>query len=132
MKEIIKIVLTNWTNLVVMYIGMFVTLFICELSPGIATLKEAFYNTFGSLIVYYIFFWIGFFILIVFLDVWLFGFNKQPQYTNYKLAVEWILISLPLIYWVIKYNEWIFLVAILAFLVGQLLRKPHIFKILQS
>jgi hypothetical protein len=76
-------------------------------------------------------FWLGFFMLIGILDVVLFSFNKEPRYTNYKLALEWIVISSPFIYWLIKYNQWIFLVAILAFLIGQYLRRPFIFRILQ-
>jgi hypothetical protein len=70
-------------------------------------------------------------LLIALLDVVLVSFNREPRYTNYKLALEWIIISLPFIYWLIKYNQWIFLLAILAFLIGQYLRRPYIFKILE-
>lgn len=131
MKEVLKIVLTNWVNILTVYICLFVSLFVSELIPGIATLKDALYNTFGSLIVYYLSFWLGFSMLIALLDVLFFSFDKQAQYTNYKLIFEWLLISLPFVYWLIKYNQWIFLVAILAFLLGQYLRRPCILKILQ-
>ena len=130
MKEILKIVLTNWVNVLTVYACMFVTLLICELYPGIATFKEAVYNTFGSLIVYYVFFWIGFLICILVLDIVLFGFNRESKYTTIKLLIEWLIISVPFIYWLIRYNQWIFLAAVLAFLLGQYLRRPYIFKIL--
>lgn len=130
MKEVLKIVLTNWVNILTVYICLFVSLFVSELIPGIATIKDALYNTFGSLIVYYLSFWLGFSMLIALLDVLFFSFDKQAQYTNYKLIIEWLLISLPFVYWLIKYNQWIFLVTILAFLLGQYLRRPYIFKIL--
>jgi len=131
MKEVVRIFLTNWINILTVYICLFVSLFISELVPGIATFKDALYNTFGSLIVYYLAFWLGFSMLIALLDVVLFSFNRDARYINYKLALEWIIISLPFMYWLIKDNQWIFLVAILAFLLGQYLRRLYIFKILQ-
>jgi len=131
MKEVMRIVFTNWINALTVYSCIFLALFIGDLISGISTIKEALYNTFGSLIVYYFHFWLGFTLLIALLDVVLFSFNREPRYTNYKLALEWIIISLPFIYWLIKYNQWIFLLAILAFLIGQYLRRPYIFKILE-
>lgn len=130
MKKVLKIALTNWVNILTVYIFMFGWLFISELVPGIATLKDALYNTFGSLIVYDLPFWLGFSMLIALLDVLFFSFDKKSQYTNYILIFEWLLISLPFVYWLIKYNQWIFLVAIFAFSIGQYLRRPYIFKIL--
>ncbi|WP_185288813.1 hypothetical protein [Chryseobacterium lactis] len=130
MKKVLKIALTNWVNILTVYIFMFGWLFITELVPGIATLKDALYNTFGSLMVYYLPFWLGFSMLIALLDFLFFSIDKKPQYTNYKLFFEWLLISLPFVYWLIKYDQWIFLVAILAFSIGQYLRRPYIFKIL--
>lgn len=130
MKKVLKVVFTNWVNILTVYIFMFGWLFISELVPGNATLKDALYNTFGSLIVYYLSFWLGFSMLIALLDVLFFSFDKKSQYTNYKLIFEWLLISLPFFYWLIKENQWIFLVAIFAFSIGQYLRRRYIFKIL--
>ena len=130
MKEVIRIVFTNWINALTVYSCIFLVLFIGELFPGISTIKEALYNTFGSLIVYYLHFWSGFTLLIALLDIILFSYNRELRYTNYKLVLEWIIISSPFIYWFIKYNQWIFLVAIIAFLIGQYLRRSYIYKIL--
>ncbi|WP_184546417.1 hypothetical protein [Mucilaginibacter sp. FT3.2] len=45
-----------------------------------------------------------------------------------KLAVEWLLISSPFIYWTIIFHEWIFGVCTIAFFVTQFLRIKLIVK----
>lgn len=131
MKEVIKIVLSNWVNVLVIFVAVYIVGFISAMIKDKFTFSEALFGTTYSVVGYGMIFWIGFFIVVALLDVLLFSFNKQSQYTNYKLAFEWLLISLPFIYWLIKYNQWVFLVAVLAFLIGQYLRRPYIFKILQ-
>ena len=131
MKEIVKIVLCNWVNVVVIFVAVYVAGFISSMINDKFTFNEALFGTTYSVVGYGSIFWIGFFIVIALLDVLLFSFNREPRYTNYKLALEWIIISSPFIYWLTKYNQWIFLVAILAFLIGQYLRRPYILKILQ-
>ncbi len=130
MKEVMKIVLTNWINVASIFIAVYVAGFISAIVKDKFKFNEALFGTTYSILGYGMIFWIGFFILISLLDILLFSFNKQQQYTNYKLIIEWVLISSPFIYWFVKYNQWIFLVAIIAFLIGQFFRKPHIFKIL--
>lgn len=142
-SKITKIVLTNWINFASVFITVYVIVcmgIVIEESYSIkqtgswmsAFLLVLFLAAYGVL-GYGMIFWIGFFIAITSLDILFFSFNKQFKYTNYKLATEWILISSPfIIYWVIRDGSWILLVAVLAFLVGQILRKPRISKILQS
>ena len=125
-----KIVLTNWINVASIFIAVYVAGFISAIVKDKFKFNEALFGTTYSILGYGMIFWIGFFILISLLDILLFSFNKQQQYTNYKLIIDWVLISSPFIYWFVKYNQWIFLVAIIAFLIGQFFRKPHIFKIL--
>ena len=43
-----------------------------------------------------------------------------------KLLLEWAIISSPFVYWTIKYQQWIFLVAVIAFLITQFLREKLI------
>jgi hypothetical protein len=131
MKEIMKIVLSNWVNVVIIFMVVYIAGFISAMINDKFTFSEALFGTTYSVVGYGLIFWIGFFIVITLLDILLFSFNREPRYTNYKLALDWIVISSPFIYWLIKYNQWIFLVAILAFLIGQYLRRPYIFKILQ-
>ncbi|MDI9312803.1 MAG: hypothetical protein QM535_21515 [Limnohabitans sp.] len=128
MKEVIKIVLTNWINVVSIFIAIYVAGFISAIIKDKFTFSEALFGTTYSVVGYGSVFWIGFFVVIALLDVLLFSFNREPRYTNYKLALEWIIISSPFVYWLIKYNQWIFLVAILAFLIGQYLRRRVMFQ----
>ena len=128
MKKVMKIILSNWVNVLVIFIGVYVAGFISAMVNDKFTFNGALFGTTYAVVGYGMIFWIGFFVVIVLLDILLFSFNREPQYTNYKLAFEWLLISSPFI---IKYNEWIFLVAVLFFLLGQYLRRPYIFKILQ-
>jgi len=131
MKEIMKIVLSNWVNVLVIFVIVYVAGFISAMINDKFTFNEALFGTTYSVVGYGSIFWIGFFIVIALLDVLLSSFNREPRYTNYKLVLEWVIISTPIIYWLIKYNQWIFLVAILAFLIGQYLRRPYIFRILE-
>ena len=98
MKKIIKISLTNWINIIIVYSSMFITLFVFEIAFGFLTIGEALYNTFGRLIVYYLHYWLGFAFVMAILDLLL--FNLKRLKIGCKLAIEWLLISLPFIYWI--------------------------------
>ena len=126
-KQVFQVLLANWINLIIILVSTFLFAFFNSIISVKFTVGEALFGATYLVLGYGILFWTDFFIVIVLL----FSFNRQPRYTNYKLALEWIIISSPFIYWLIKYNQWIFLVAILAFLIGQYLRRPYIFKILQ-
>lgn len=130
-KQLLQILFTSWINLVIILLFTFIFSIITSIVTENFTFGEAVFGSVYLVLGYGIMFWLGFFLLIGVLDLILFSVAKELQYTNYKLALEWIIISSPFIYWLIKYNQWIFLVAILAFLVGQYLRRPHILKILQ-
>jgi hypothetical protein len=130
-KQVFQILLTNWVNLVVILISTFIFCIINSVVSANFTFGEAIFGSVFFVLGYGIMFWLGFFILIGILDVILFSIVRQPQYLNYKLTLECIVISLPFIYLFIKYNQWVFLVAVLAFLIGQYLRRPYILRILQ-
>ena len=76
-------------------------------------------------------FWAGFIIMLIILDCILI----IPDSTNLKIKViiEWIVISAPFIYWAVKYPEQrnLYIVAIIAFLITQLLRERLITKATQ-
>lgn len=129
-KQALQVFFTNLINLAVIFISAFLFAFFNSIISVKFTVGEALFGATYLVLGYGIMCWIGFFIVIALLDVLLFSFNTEPRYTNYKLALEWIIISLPFIYWHIIYNQWIFLVAVLAFFIGQYLRQPYIFKIL--
>jgi hypothetical protein len=77
-------------------------------------------------------FWIGFITFLLILDLIMFSFLREQQYVTLKLTMEWLIISAPFIYWFLKYGQWIFLVAVFAFLLGQYLRRPYIIRILDN
>jgi hypothetical protein len=131
MKEVLKIFLSNWVNLVVIFLAVYVIGFISAMINDKFTFGEAVLGVTYSVALYGIVFWVGFLVGVLVLDIILFGFSRIPGHTTMKLAIEWVLIRTPFIYWLLRYNQWIFLIAVLAFLVGQYLRRPYILKILE-
>jgi hypothetical protein len=84
--------------------------------------RNLFQAVFGALILvclYGILFWTCFVVALVGLDL-LIVRNHKNLVT--KLLVEWLVISTPFLYGIVKYYEWVFLVAIMAFLLTQFLR----------
>ena len=129
MKEVIKIILSNWINLLTIFVVVYIVGVISAIIEDKFTFGEALFGTIYSIILYGLMFWIGFIACILILDIILFSFNRNSKYTAAKLLAEWTIIIAPFIYWVVRYGEWIFLVGILAFLLGQYLRKPLILRI---
>lgn len=129
-KQVFQVILTNWINWILIFASTFLFAFFDSIISIKFTIGEALFGAIYLVLGYGIMFWIGFFIVIALLDALLFSFNREPRYTNYKLASEWIIISSPFIYWLIEYSEWPFLIAVLAFLLGQYLRQTYIIKIL--
>lgn len=132
MKKVLKIILSNWINLLTIFIIVYIVGFLSAIIHDKFTFNKALFGTTYSIVGYGMIFWIGFVICILILDAILFSFNREQQYTTYKLLIEWLIIGAPFIYWLTKYGEWIFIIAVLAFLLGQYLRRPYIFKILAA
>lgn len=129
-KKIFQIIFTNWVNLVVILLITFAFSVINSIINANFTFGEAIFGSIYLVAGYGIMFWIGFITLIGALDMTLFSITKQIQYIKHILVIEWLLISLPFFYWLVKYSEWIFLVAIIAFSIGQFLRQKYITKVL--
>jgi hypothetical protein len=131
MKEIMKLIGTNWINVVSIFIATYIAEIISYvILSDTFTFRIALFAPLFSIILYGMMFW-GFFLMtIIFLDTLFFSIDINPKYTIYKLVAEWVLISSPFIYWFVKYNQWIFLVAAFAFFVGQFLRRKKINKLL--
>jgi hypothetical protein len=55
-------------------------------------------------------------------------FIRSQNNLKAKLVIEWLIISSPFVYWAIRYKEWIFVAAIVALLITQLLREKKIQK----
>jgi hypothetical protein len=89
-----------------------------------ATFVQAIFGGLLSVCLYGKMFWGGFIVALVVLDLLLIIHNQNNL--KVKLIIEWFIINIPLIYWTIKYSEWILLVAVIAFLITQLLREKRI------
>ncbi|WP_426584298.1 hypothetical protein [Mucilaginibacter sp. R-33] len=121
-----KIILTNWINL----LGIFGSVFLFAVVLTLTKVNLA-YNIFTaitvalfSIIAYGMMFWAFLIIALVVLDLMLIIPNRKDL--KIKLIIEWLIISSPFVYWTFKYNEWIFAVGIVSFLITQLLRGKHI------
>ena len=121
LKLKIKIFLTNWVNLLGIFLATYSAIIISDISNFPQTLFFSLYSILG----YGFLFWRGFLIAIFFMDMIL--LNKKN--TNIILFIEWFTISIPFVYWIFKYGQWIFGVAILAFFITQYYRKEKIMKI---
>lgn len=130
-----KILATNWINIVGIFTAIFMYSFISSLTVDDGVSRNIFQAIIASLIgivLYGVMFWSSFLILITILDLVLIIPNSKNL--RIKLIVEWLIISSILIVWAVIYKEreWIygvFAVAIITFLVTQLIREKQILKI---
>lgn len=107
--------MTNWLNIAFIFIAVFIITFISAVIDDKFSIIKGLIATTYVVIGYGLLFWTGFIICILILDIALFSFNQDIKYTPLKLAIEWLFISSPFIYWLVRYNQWIFLVAVLGF-----------------
>jgi len=133
MNLTLKIFKTNWVNLLSVFVSVYFFIIAAEMSNQQESFKESLsIAVFGGLfgILYYgMIFWISFLLLLFLIDLILI---KNTRNLEAKLFLEWFIISIPFSYWFIKYQEWILLIGCIAFLIGQYLRKPKIFELLES
>jgi heme exporter protein D len=120
------VIKTNWVNL----LGVFLAVFLYAVILNLSNVNLS-YNIFQSILAalisvcgYGMMFWVSFAISLIVVDILLILRNRN--HLKQKLLIEWLLISAPFIYWTIEYREWIFAVAIIAFLCSQLFRERFI------
>jgi hypothetical protein len=121
-----KIIKTNWINLIGVFIAVFLYAIVLNLNDTNVS-RNLFQSILPALILvclYGILFWALFIILLVVLDL-LFIVKDQTNLTV-KLLIEWFIISSPFIYWAVRYREGIFIAAIIAFLITQFIRQKRI------
>lgn len=121
LKIKLKIFLTNWVN----FLGIFIATYLAIVISDIYNFPQTLFFSLYSILGYGFLFWRGFLIAIFCMDIVL--LNKKNIAT--VLFIEWFTISIPFVYWIFKYGEWIFGVAILAFFITQYFRKEKIIKI---
>ncbi|WP_295717403.1 hypothetical protein [Mucilaginibacter sp.] len=121
-----KILLTNWINLLGVFIATFafsvvITLTDANLSYNIF---QVVFAALFSVLGYGMMFWALFLVSLIILDLILIVPNRKNLKT--RLLIEWLIISSPFIYWTVKYHEWIFVTAVIAFFISQQLREKRI------
>ena len=125
-----KILITNWINLLGVFIVLFLYGIATNVSNPIPTLSQNFWQSILAILfgicINGILFWLLFIVSLIAFD--LLFIVKDQNNLKVRLLIEWLLISLPFIYWVIKYNQWIFLMGVIAFLITQLIRQNLIVK----
>jgi hypothetical protein len=121
-----KVIKTNWINIAGVFVIVFLYAVVLNLTD-VNVSRNLFQAVFAALILvcgYGIMFWGLFVVALIVLDLLLLTRNQNNLKT--KLIIEWLIISSPFIYWTVKYHEWIFVAAIIAFLITQLLRERRI------
>jgi len=125
----LKIYFTNWINVAGIAIGTYLFTVITEVfKTGISALPQMLLMALFTIVLYGGIFFIGLLIGMLLLDLIL--MNHNPQNLRLKLIVEWALISASFTYWLLKYSEWIFLVAIIFFFISQFIREKRILNML--
>lgn len=123
-----KILKTNWINVLSVFVAVFIYAIILNIVE-VDVSRNFLQSILAALILtclYGVMFWGLFAILLLVVDLVLIARNRKNL--KIKLLLEWLIISSPFIYWTVRYNEWIFLVAIIAFLISQLIREKLINK----
>jgi hypothetical protein len=123
-----KIIITNWINL----LGVFVCVLLFSVVYALVS-SDLSYNIFQavlaalfSIIGYGMLSWTFLIVSLGVLDIILIVSYKKNL--KIRLMIEWLIISSPFIYGMIKYHEWIFAVSIVSFFITQLLREKYILK----
>ena len=119
-KNKLGIFQTNWVNL----LGIFIMVFSYAVIRAYLTMSFSLFQAITSglilVVLYGKTFWVGFVIALISLDLILL---KDKQSLVLMLLTEWIIISIPFIYWFFKYKQWIFIIAVITFFFMQLLRN---------
>jgi hypothetical protein len=73
-------------------------------------------------------FWLLFLALLILFDI--FFVAKVKVDLRLKLLIEWVIVSIPFVFWALKYKQWIFIAAVFAFFITQLLREKSLRQII--
>ena len=124
--KVINVIKSNWINLVVVFVSSY-SYVIADVLFHSGTFLQAIVGGLISTCLYGMMFWAFFVVSLVVLDFLIIVRNQERL--KFKLFFEWLIISSPFIYWTIQYDEMIFAVAIIAFLISQLARERMIKKL---
>jgi hypothetical protein len=126
-----KILKTNWINVVGVFSVVLIYSIITNLFSNTTSSLNFFQSVIAALILvclYGVLLWLLFIGSLIILDLLL--IIRSQKELKLKLLIEWLIISLPFIYWSIIHERqrWVYLVAVITFLITQLLRERIINK----
>ena len=117
-----KVFLSNWVNLVAVIMATVVYVFGTTLFRY--NISQSVFVAILVVLGYGIMFWVLFITALHITDLLFFKTNQI--HLKPKLLLQWLIISLPFIYWGFLYKEWVFLIASAAFLISQFMREKMI------
>ena len=128
MKYTWKIVKTNYINIIGIFFSVLVycvgELLITKSWPIFQILRIALF----AVLLWGLTAWIIFIICVCALDILIISKSVQKNLKR-LLILEWLLLSIPFIYFAFKYKIWALLIAVVAFFLSQLVREREIRKI---
>ena len=137
-KNILKIISTNWIHLFGFYVTTYLSLILFKILQldehedetwsrililSLVTIPLLFI-TYGPMII------AGFFSALFLLDF--LGFTFAPEEMKLILISEWLILSLPFILWAFEYEYWLWLTLSISFYVTQKIRSKKITQIQNS
>jgi len=131
----LKVIKTIWVNIITVSIVVYIYVIIYGIfNSSEPILKALLIGLYVGLIIIYgygLLFWIYYLIITIIFS--LLFINKNVRNLKLKLITESILVASPFIYGILEYNKWVFLIALVGFLISQFLfRKKKIENLLKS
>jgi len=123
-----KIIKTNWINIIGILIAVYLYALMLNLFDADKSLNfiQVVFSPLILILLYGAIFWALFILLLIIFD--LLFIVKNQENIKKKVILETFIIITPYVYWLIVYDEWIFLVAIVTFFITQTYRRKLIAK----
>ena len=123
-----KIIKTNWINIIGIVIAVYLYALMLNLFDADKSLNfiQVVFSPLILILLYGAIFWALFILLLIIFD--LLFIVKNQENLKKKMILETFIIVTPYVYWLIVYNELIFLVAIITFFITQFYRRKLIAK----
>lgn len=123
-----KILKTNWINIIGILIAVYLYSLMLNLFDADKSLNfiQVVFSPLILILLYGAIFWALFIMLLIIFDLLFIVKNKENL--KKKMILETFIIATPYVYWLIVYDELIFLVAIITFFITQFYRRKLIAK----
>ena len=123
-----KIIKTNWINIIGILIAVYLYALMLNLFDADKSLNfiQVVFSPLILILLYGAIFWALFILLLIIFD--LLFIVKNQENLKKKMILETFIIVTPYVYWLIIYDKWIFLVAIVTFFITQIYRRKLIVK----